>query len=120
MAIYKIPLYPTEHELTLVIEKTLSMTDETVKEMLDSELELEPLSPTTKAFSMNCVSYGERFFIIGITTKSLAAEILHEAIHVTWYLSEICGFNYKQDPELQCYLSEYLFNKIMAYKKPRR
>ena len=113
---YEIIIYPTEHVLTVYIDKNIDRVDEEVREVYD-DVYFEPLSETTKAFSFTAISNYEKVFVIGITRKSPDKEILHEIIHITWYIAKTCGFKYNEDPEFQCYLAEYLFNEVKKIQK---
>jgi len=119
MRIIKIPLYPTQHELTVFVDKKLSKVEDAIGELLD-DVYLEPRSGTIQAYSLTCISNGTRYFIIGLKNSSPPEDILHEVIHSTWHLASVCGFEYKHDQEFQCYLAEYIYREILRYLKPKK
>jgi len=116
---YIIKLYPTEHELTLYIDRNLSIIDMLIKEEYD-DVVWESMGETTQAFTSKFISHGQRFHIMCLTKNIDRKIVAHESVHITWYLQQSCGFNYEDDPELQAYLVEYIYSNVMGYLKPSK
>jgi len=113
---FRIPLYPTEHILTVFIGKDIQKVDKHIQKLLD-DVNIAPLRGTEKAFTLTCISNYEKYFIMGLTEKSQDYEIFHEIIHITWYLADECNFDFQADTELQCYLVEYIYKEITRQLK---
>lgn len=42
--------------------------------------------------------------------------VIHESVHISWYLAEKVGFSYERDHEIQAYYIEYIVEEILKMK----
>ena len=110
----EIQLPPTKYTWTIFIAKTLEKADKEVRKSFKN-VDFSDLGETTEAFSCHFVYKKEKFIITGLPKNASDLIIIHEVTHITWYLASLCGFNYKKDPELQCYFIEYLYDELKKH-----
>ena len=103
-------------DYNLIINKLCRMLKED-KEIINSWFEHENKKAKIKGFTHDVITKDDVYTFIICLYNFDYDNIVHELIHLSWQLSDICNSNYGRDEELQCYFVGHWFNEIVKMKK---
>ena len=113
----EITLTPTDFTLQVFISKDFNTTVSALNKKIEKYDWRKFFDFDSSGFFVKYITEKNKVrFVIclyGFKYQSVA----HEAVHVTWELARIVGFNLSEDEELQAYYVGYIVDEIMKMKK---
>ena len=112
-----IKLLPTEYTVDVFVCKNKDKIIKQLNEKVDKNDWGKYFEDSSVGMCLYHTTDNNVRYLIMILSDFNPIIISHECIHISWRLADYCGFNFREDEEIQAYFVDYMVGEILKMNK---